>query len=236
MLHTSAGRRARSMSRFALQALSIATALVAFAPAAPARSEPPAAVAVADSAAPTPSASPTARIDGLHVSLLAVMKDAVALGYDGRAEKLGAVIPTYFDVEYMARKSLGAHWNTADAVAKQRYLETFERFMVANYAGRFNGYSGQSFETLGEEAAPSNTMIVKSRLVDPEDENVELNYRMRKVDGTWKIIDVYLNGTVSELALRRSEFVSIVKRENLDGLLKALDAKIAKLAAGDGEA
>jgi phospholipid transport system substrate-binding protein len=73
---------------------------------------------------------------------------------------------------------------------------------------------------------------VKSRLIDPEGENVELNYRMRQVGGTWKIIDVYLNGTVSELALRRSEFVSIVKRDGLDALLVALDAKIAKLAAG----
>jgi phospholipid transport system substrate-binding protein len=46
------------------------------------------------------------------------------------------------------------------------------------------------------------------------------------------VFDVYLDGSVSELALRRSEFTSIVKRQNLDALLVALDAKIAKLAAG----
>ena len=113
-----------------------------------------------------------------------------------------------------------------------RYVESFERFMVANYAGRFDGWSGQSFETLGQEPAPRDTAVVKSRLIDPEGEDVVLNYRMHLIDGKWKVIDVFLDGTVSELALRRSEFVSIVQRDGIDGLVKTLDAKIAKLAAG----
>src|SRR6185436_15723180 len=141
----------------------------------------------------------------------------------------------YFDVDEMARQSLGGqNWKAASEDAKKRYLETFERFMVANYAGRFDGYSGQSFETLGEVPGPRDTVIVKSRLIDPTDKNIDLNYRMHQAGGSWKVIDVYLNGSVSELALRRSEFVSIVKRQNLDALLVALDEKIAKLAAGGG--
>jgi phospholipid transport system substrate-binding protein len=107
--------------------------------------------------------------------------------------------------------------------------------MVANYAGQFDGYSGQSFETLGEEPARMDTVLVKSRLIDPTDENIELNYRMRQVDGKWKIIDVYLDGTVSELALRRSEFSGIVKRKDFDALIAAIDERIAKLAAGTEE-
>jgi phospholipid transport system substrate-binding protein len=190
----------------------------------------------ADPAAPaqTPAAAPTAtqRVDELHVQLLDVMKNAVALGYSGREQKLRTVIPEYFDVDVMARKSLGPHWNSLDDDSRRRYLETFERFMVANYAGRFDGFSGQSFETLGQEPAPSETMVVKSRLIDPDGENVDLNYRMHQAVGKWKVIDVFLDGTVSELALRRSEFVSIVKRDDIDALIVALDAKIVKLAAG----
>jgi phospholipid transport system substrate-binding protein len=104
--------------------------------------------------------------------------------------------------------------------------------MVANYAGRFDGFSGQSFQTLGEVQGPKDTVIVKSRLIDPTDKNVDLNYACTRSTAAWKVVDVYLDGSVSELALRRSEFVSIVKRQNLDALLVALDAKIAKLAAG----
>jgi len=179
---------------------------------------------------------PSAAIDALHASLLDVMKNATALGYAGREQKLGVVIPQYFDVDTMAKQSLGGQqWKAASPDARRRYLETFERFMVANYAGRFDGFSGQSFETLGEAPGPRNTMIVKSRLIDPTDKNIDLNYRMHQAGGAWKVIDVYLDGSVSELALRRSEFVSIVKRQDLDALLVALDAKIAKLAASGGE-
>jgi phospholipid transport system substrate-binding protein len=174
----------------------------------------------------------TRRVDELHAHLIDVMKNAVTLGYAGREQKLRTVIPEYFDVGFMAPKSLGPHWNSLDAQSRRRYLDTFERFMVANYAGRFDGFSGQSFETLGEEPAARDTTVVKSRLIDPEGENVDLNYRLHEVDGKLKVIDVYLDGTVSELALRRSEFVSIVKRNDIDALLVALDAKIAKLAAG----
>jgi phospholipid transport system substrate-binding protein len=218
-------RRIRRIRRIGWAAFLLSVALVL-----PATGEP-AAIAVASSAK---SGSPSARIEGLHAALLEVMKNAAALGYGGREEKLRKVVPGYFDVVFMARKSLGSHWRKADASARQRYLDAFTRFMVANYAGRFDGFSGQTFETTGEEPAQRDTVVVKTILRNPAGEDVELNYRMREVDGVWKVIDVYLDGTVSELALRRSEFVSIVKREDIEGLIVALDAKIEKLAK-DGE-
>lgn len=178
-------------------------------------------------------APPTATqsIEALHTALLDVMKNAVALGYEGRAAKLTPVIPRHFDVAFMAEKSVGPYWKSATEAEKKRYLEAFLRFMVANYAGQFDGYTGQSFQTLGEEPARMDTKIVRTKLIDPGDEDVELNYRMRLTPEGWKVIDVYLDGTVSELALRRSEFSGIVKRENFDALIAALDAKIAKLSS-----
>jgi phospholipid transport system substrate-binding protein len=179
--------------------------------------------------------SPTQAIDSLHGHLLEVMKNAVPLGYEGRAAKLTPVIPEHFDVSFMAQKSVGRHWKSASEADRARFLETFLRFMVANYAGQFDGFSGQSFETLGEEPARMDTVLVRTRLIDPTDENIELNYRLRQVDGSWKIIDVYLDGTVSELALRRSEFSGIAKREDFDALIAAIDERIAKLASGTTE-
>lgn len=181
---------------------------------------------------PTEAPNGAASIDVLHAALLDVMQNAEALGYEGRVEKLAPVIPSHFDVEFMARKAVGRHWKAASAEEKQLYLETFRRFMVANWAGRFDGYSGQRFETLGEEPARSETLLVITQLIDPTDKNVELSYRLRETPEGWKIIDVYLDGTVSELALRRSEFSSVAKREGFDALIKTLEAKIEKLAAG----
>lgn len=177
-------------------------------------------------------AGPSSTVDALHAVLLDVMKNAKTLGYEGRAQKLEPAIPEFYDVAFMAEKSVGRHWKKATEPERERFLATFLRFMVANYAGQFDGYSGQHFETLSEEPARMDTVLVKSRLVDPNGDDVDLNYRMRKVDGTWKVIDVYLDGTVSELALRRSEFSGIVKREDFEALIAAIDERIEKLAAG----
>jgi phospholipid transport system substrate-binding protein len=171
-------------------------------------------------------------VETLHEALLGVMKDADSLGYQGRYERLEPVLAQTFDLDFMAEKSVGRHWKELSAEDQARLLATFRRFTLANYAGRFDGWSGQHFETVGEDTSTHGTLIVKTRLVDPEDEDVQLNYRLRSVDGEWRIIDVYLNGTVSELALRRSENSSLVSREGIDSLLSALEGRINDLAAG----
>ena len=75
-------------------------------------------------------------------------------------------------------------------------------------------------------------MLVHTKLLDPEGEDVKLDYRLRHTDaGGWQIIDIYFNGTVSELALRRAEYSSLIKREGLEALLTALDERIAELAS-----
>jgi len=187
---------------------------------------------------PAPRASgaepeaPSQVIETLHTVLIGVMKEAEALGYAGRRERLAPVLKQTFDLSFMAQKSVGRHWRKVSEEDRQRLLDIFVRFTIANYAGRFDGYSGQHFETLREEPSLHETVLVHSRLVDPGGDPVQLNYRLRKVDEKWKIIDVYLNGTVSELALRRSEYSSLIQREGLEGLLTALKDKIAALAAG----
>ena len=170
-------------------------------------------------------------INALHDSLLDVMRNATELGYEGRFEKLEPVVPRVFDIDFMARKSVGRYWKQASIEDQQRFLSAFKRFMVANYAGQFDAFSGQSFEIVGTESARMDTVLVRCMLIDPTDENIELNYRLRSVGNTWKVIDIYLDGTVSELALRRSEFSSIVKKDDFDALIVAIDKKIAKLAS-----
>jgi phospholipid transport system substrate-binding protein len=189
-----------------------------------------AAVAAADDSSDTPATPPSTVVDSLNDTLLGVMKDAEALGYEGRCERLSPVLRNLYDIPFMAQKSVGRYWKTTSEAERQHLLETFTEFTIANYAGNFDDYSGQTFETLGEEESTHGTMIVRSRLVDPNGEETQLNYRLRPVDGEWKIIDVYLNGTVSELALRRSEYSSLIQREGLDSLIVALNQKITNLS------
>ena len=182
-----------------------------------------------------PTASPRQVVDEFHAALIDVMKRAVELGYEGRRQELTPVVTGTFDIAFMAEKSVGRYWKKASEEERARFLEAFSRYTVANYAGRFTGYSGQHFETLGEQPARMDTIIVLSQLVDPTGDDVQLNYRLREVDGAWRIVDVYLNGTVSELAMRRSEYSSLVKREGFDALIIALSEKVEDLQEGSEE-
>ena len=188
--------------------------------------------ATSDDGAPAAAGEPSQVVDALHEHLIGVMKDADALGYQGRFEQLEPVVGRLFDISFMAEKSVGRHWKTADEEKRVELLSIFGRFTVANYAGRFNKYSNQFFETLEEEASVHGTMLVRSRLVESNGDSVQLDYRLRSVQGDWRIIDVYLNGTISELALRRSEYSSLIQREGFAALLSALDQRIDDLASG----
>jgi phospholipid transport system substrate-binding protein len=181
------------------------------------------------------AAEPTAPVkvvETMHAGMLDVMRTAATTTFEERAAKLGPVVETAYDLDFMGRKSLGKSFDGLSADDQKRWLEAFHRFMIANYAGRFTSYSGQKFETIGDEPAAQDTVLVRTRLVDPGKESVDLAYRLRKQDGTWKIIDVYLKGTVSELALRRSDFTAILDRQGFPALLANLDGKIADLRAG----
>ena len=182
--------------------------------------------------APAPDATEAARVvEKLHDALLGVMKEATTLGYEGRYERLSPVIRELFDLPFMAEKSVGRHWKSAGTENQQALVATFSRFTVANFAGRFDGFSGQSFRTLGVEPATYGTVLVRTRLDEPGDEGVALDYRLRSVDGHWRIVDIYLNGTVSELALRRSEYSALIQREGFKALLAKLDERINDLKA-----
>lgn len=174
--------------------------------------------------------TPARVVETLHAALIESMKQSDTLGYEDRFERLAPTLSASFDLDFMAQKSVGRTWKKLDEAERTRWLQAFERHTTANYAGRFTGYSGQRFETLGTEAAAHDTMVVRTKLINPDDDDVELNYRLRQTPSGWRIIDVYLNGTVSELALRRSEYSSVLKREGFDTLIANLDRKSNDLA------
>ncbi len=176
-------------------------------------------------------------IEAFHGDLLAIMKDAETLGYEGRYEKLGPGLQRTFDLDFMAEKAVGSHWRKLEAEQQEQLRDIFYRFTLATYASRFSGYTGETFEIVAEQAAPRDTVFVRTRLhrTDGEDP-VEINYRLHRGIAGWRVIDVLLRGTVSELALRRSEYSSVIKRDGFEKLVEILEGKVADLASGKAEA
>jgi phospholipid transport system substrate-binding protein len=172
-------------------------------------------------------------VEGLHATLLSVMKDAARLGFDGRLERLRPELLARYDFSFMAEKSVGRGWQQFDAAAQEKLADAFARLAMATYAARFDGFDGERFETLGVQPATHDTMLVKTRIVRSDEPAVALDYRLRDIGGgEWRIVDVFLNGTVSELAMRRAEYSAVLKRDGYDGLIEALEEKIAAQRQG----
>ena len=187
-----------------------------------------AAAAEADTAA---DAGPSAPVRRLTDALIATMKAADKLGFDGRSTKLGPVLRETFDFGFMARLSLGAQWGKLDAQEQARFTDLFARMSVATFAARFDGYGGQHFAVKDAREGPRGTRLVPTKLVhpDPEKAPVTISYLMRETKSGWRAVDVYLKGTYSELATKRSEYTSIVKRKGYPALVRTIEAKIAEL-------
>jgi phospholipid transport system substrate-binding protein len=181
--------------------------------------------------APAQGDADRAPVQRLYDTLAGIVPEARELGYTRRHERLEPVIHATYDLPFMAAKTLGRHWSAVPEDDRKRFVDAFSRLTVATYADRFDQSGGSRFEILGAEPAAQGTSLVRTRIVSEGEEPVQLDYRVRRRDDGWRIIDVFLNGTVSELAVRRSEYSEVVKRDGFAALLAALEKKIAAAAA-----
>jgi phospholipid transport system substrate-binding protein len=163
-------------------------------------------------------------VQGLYDALLSTMKNGRTLGQSGRFTRLGPVIRRTFDIPSMARLSVGSTWATLSEAQRQQVTESFGRYISAIYADRFDSYAGQKLQVTGEQPAAAGVMV-RSQIVKANGEPVNVDYMMRRNGNSWLISDIYLDGAISEVATRRSEFAAILKNEGIDGLISALNRK-----------
>ena len=186
------------------------------------------AVALALFAAPRPGfAAPAgggAIVQGLYDTLLVTMKNGRTLGQSGRFAQLAPVIRRIFDLPLMTRLSVGPTWATLGNAQRQQVIDSFGRYISAIYAERFDSYHGQKLEVTGQEPAPAG-VVVRSRIIKADGEPVQVDYLMHRSGDAWLISDIYLDGSISELATRRSEFAAIIRSQGIGGLIVALNRK-----------
>jgi phospholipid transport system substrate-binding protein len=128
----------------------------------------------------------------------------------------------------MGQASMGSYWKTLSPEQKKQYLDVYTDWTVSSYAGNFDGYSGEKFEIKKAEAARGDMASVVSALVLPNDDPVEFDYTLRRFQENWRIVDIKIEG-VSQLALTRGQFVSIMKKKGFAGLMESLKDKITTI-------
>jgi phospholipid transport system substrate-binding protein len=171
-------------------------------------------------------AAPTSgdTVQGLYDALLGTMKNGRTLGQSGRFTQLEPVIRRTFDIPAMARLSVGPSWVSLSEAQRQQVTESFGRYISAIYADRFDSYAGQKLQVTGEQPNPAGVMV-RSQIVKADGEPVKVDYMMRRNGEGWLISDIYLDGAISEVATRRSEFAAILRTDGVDGLIAALNRK-----------
>jgi phospholipid transport system substrate-binding protein len=171
-----------------------------------------------------PTSGPTEVVRNYYGVLLDVMQHADALGPRGRYQKLEPVVRNTFDVPFMARLSIGPTWAKLTPEQKRRTVEAYTRYIAAIYASRFDAYAGEQFQMLGQQPIKHGTLI-KTHIVKSNGEPVSINYVVHDNDIAWQIRDIYLSGSISELATRRSEFAATLRTNGIDALIASLNKK-----------
>ena len=163
-----------------------------------------------------------ARIQAFYDNLVSTMKQGPELGVQGRFDKIAPALHDTYDMPTMTKIACGGEWSKIPPDKQQALIAAFERMSAAIYADRFTKYSGQKF-VVDPTPVPHNAdLVVKTQLVPSGDDPVELDYLMRGSGNDWHVVDVFLSGSISELATRRSEFSAVLQSDGPDALIAKL--------------
>ena len=176
--------------------------------------------------AQTPNAA-VAKIQTYYQQLMPTIQQAARLGVRERDRRFTPVFEAVFDIPTMTRLAVGPAWRTFSPEQQAAVRDAFARFIVADYASQIKDYSGESF-TVDPQTVPESRgggEVVKTKLVQRDGRTVSINYLVRHE----RVVDIYLNGTISDLATRRDEFASIIAAGGADGLIKRLHERTETL-------
>ncbi len=178
-------------------------------------------------AEPPERQGPEGVVRAFYTQLVTTMKQGEALGIEGRYKKLDPPVRTAFNLPLMAHAAVGPSWSAATTQEQEDLIAAFTDYSIASYAARFPDYHGEQFTVTGQKPSTAGGVIVETTLAPPDNAPpVALNYLLRTdKKGAWRIVDVFLNGAISEMATRRAEFSSIARRDGMPALTHSLSIK-----------
>ena len=120
---------------------------------------------------------------------------------------------------------IGKEWVNVDQIKREKLIRVFEEFITRNTIQRFKKIKRVKFFIDGKKSLGNNIVMVKTLVEVNATEKFQINYLLNKKKNTWKIFDVLLAGTISEIATKKSDFSSSLKNGGIDNLIKALEKK-----------
>jgi phospholipid transport system substrate-binding protein len=168
---------------------------------------------------------PTKTIKSLHSSLLEAMQGGEKLGFQGRYKLLTPIIENSHDLDFIAKTILGREWTKLSGEQKEILISHFHKLSISTYSGWFKEYNGEQFKYIEQKEMPRDYVLVRSQLIRSNGDTVSFDYLLRQEKKDWKIINILADG-VSDLALRRVEYRSILKQKGFKVFIDMLKKKI----------
>ncbi|HEY4042007.1 MAG TPA: ABC transporter substrate-binding protein [Rhodopila sp.] len=174
-----------------------------------------------------------APIRQLNDTLLQIMKSGAGTPFAQRFNMLAPVVDRVFDLDAILRASIGLEWSSLPPNQQAMLLPVFRRYTIVSYVNNFNHYDGQRF-TVEPQTRPAGNgqQIVLTRIIPQSGDSHELDYVMHDTGSGWRVVDVLADGTISHVAVQRSDFRHLLARGGALALAKSLDSKSLDLSDG----
>ncbi len=186
---------------------------------------PFAAARAADPAAAAP-------VEELNRALVGIMKAGKSAPFTQRYESLAPAVANVFDLPAVLRASIGPRFESLPPDQQAALLDAFRKFTVASYVANFNDYNGEKLEVVPGQRSVGNDLVVQTRIVPASGSPTPIDYVMHRTPDGWKAIDVLLNGSISQNAVKRSDFRSLVTSSSAQRLIDSLRRKVGELSGG----
>lgn len=173
-----------------------------------------------------------APIAALNRGLLAGMHAGKATPFPQRFATLAPLVEGAFDIPGILQASVGPRWAALPPAQQSQLLDVFRRFTVASYVANFDTFDGEKLELLPESRSVGADQVVASQIVPARGAPTRIDYVMRHTQAGWRAVDVLLNGSISRVAVQRSDFRSLLGSGDATPLIQSLQRKIADLSGG----
>ena len=173
--------------------------------------------------------NPEKIVGNFQEKLVAVMRRSSSTSVKQRYDMLSPAVENSFHLPLMSKIIVGNYWNHMSQNERLELKSAFHRMSVSTLATLFNTYNGERFIYLKTKAGPSRTKLVYSHLLKSDTQKISIIYVTYKSKGGWRIIDVIVDGGISELKIRQSEYHRILQTKGIGKLIKLLNSTATRL-------
>ncbi len=139
------------------------------------------------------------------------------------------LISVTHDTEKMIQMIVGRVWEKMNSKQKNEILSEFEEYIAKNYIKRFKNINKPKFTNLESKKYNNAYNMVKTELILNNNEKIGIKYLLIFNNNKWKVFDILLAGSISEIATKKSEFSTFIRNGDVSPLIAALKKKNSEL-------